>query len=98
MPKHRSKSSSSSDSGPEDRTPVKKVKEADEKPEEKRWQIDKMRFVTINEFRGVRRADIREYYERDGKTCPGKKGISLTLPQFEKLGDAFEEIKKALAN
>lgn len=45
--------------------------------------------------------DIREFYEKDGKELPGKKGISLSAEQWALLKDntaaidsMFEEIKK----
>lgn len=45
--------------------------------------------------------DIREFYEKDGKELPGKKGISLSSEQWALLKDntaaidsMFEEIKK----
>lgn len=73
-----------------EKKPVKSSKE-----EENKWQLDKNRFVSINEFRGRRSIDIREFYEKDGKTLPGKKGISLSLAQFKKLLENKDEILAA---
>ena len=36
-----------------------------------------MKFATVNEYRGKTYVGIREYYEKDGKTLPGKKGTGL---------------------
>ena len=33
-----------------------------------------MRFAYVSEFRGRKMVNIREYYEKDGKILPGKKG------------------------
>lgn len=41
------------------------------------WQIGSNRRVTINRYAGKVLVDIREYYEKDGKRLPGKKGITL---------------------
>jgi len=36
--------------------------------------LDKNRFVKVREFRGKLFIDIREFYEKNGETLPGKKG------------------------
>uniref|UniRef100_A0A1I8BKX0 PC4 domain-containing protein n=1 Tax=Meloidogyne hapla TaxID=6305 RepID=A0A1I8BKX0_MELHA len=40
------------------------------------------RFVGISSFRGQLNVDIREYFQKDGKWLPGKKGIALSQAQF----------------
>ncbi|XP_069110054.1 activated RNA polymerase II transcriptional coactivator p15-like [Argopecten irradians] len=41
---------------------------------EQMFQLSKMRFVSVSEFRGKVLVGIREYYEADGDLRPGKKG------------------------
>lgn len=60
------------------------------------WTLEGMRQVRINEFRGKRSVDIREFYEKDGKVLPGKKGISLNGKQWRKLLEMSDEITQAL--
>jgi len=43
-------------------------------------QISKSRRVTISDFKGKTFVNIREYYEKDGKTLPGKKVGGALLP------------------
>jgi hypothetical protein len=45
------------------------------------------RRVTISKWQGNVRIDLREYYEKDDKLLPGKKGLSLSLKQYELLKD-----------
>jgi hypothetical protein len=52
--------------------------------------------VAIQEFKGKTLVGLREFYEKDGKTMPGKTGISLTLEQFGTLLAAVDGIKVAL--
>ncbi|XP_011180368.1 RNA polymerase II transcriptional coactivator [Zeugodacus cucurbitae] len=111
--KKRSSSSTSSDSGPDDRNalPVKKPKATAEKANTDKtgsgtsnssgnpngpWTIEKMRQVRINEFKGHKMVDIREFYEKNGEVLPGKKGISLFPHQWKKLLELAPEVNKAL--
>uniref|UniRef100_A0A1A9Z9F3 Transcriptional coactivator p15 (PC4) C-terminal domain-containing protein n=1 Tax=Glossina pallidipes TaxID=7398 RepID=A0A1A9Z9F3_GLOPL len=105
MPKSKKEESSESDSdsGPEDRLPPppKKSKESNANSKSKgstetKWILEKQRHVTISEFRGRKLIDIREYYEKNGESLPGKKGISLSITQWKKLLEVAEEINKSL--
>ena len=40
--------------------------------------------------------DLREYYEKDGELLPGKKGIALDLPQWDKLVEAVPDVNAAI--
>ncbi|XP_011197967.1 RNA polymerase II transcriptional coactivator [Bactrocera dorsalis] len=112
--KKRTDSSSSSDSGPDDRNvpPVKKSKASTDKTGSGSsnkdtnssenpngpWTIEKLRQVRINEFKGRKMVDIREYYEKNGDLLPGKKGISLSPYQWKKLLELAPEVNKALGD
>jgi hypothetical protein len=43
--------------------------------------------VSVTTFKGIKYVDIREYYtdKSSGEEKPGKKGISLTIDQWNKL-------------
>ncbi|GAB1606128.1 hypothetical protein Ahia01_000895200, partial [Argonauta hians] len=107
MPKHKNLSDSDSDSGPEDRNPVSKKKKPEKKVEkptkkpsgdddEKMFQLSKMRYATVSEFRGKVLIGIREYYEADGELRPGKKGISLNVEQWKNLKNHMDDIDSAI--
>ena len=40
---------------------------------------------------------VRQYYEKDGQELPGKKGIALTLEQWESLKASMPAVEAALA-
>jgi hypothetical protein len=54
------------------------------------------RFVSVSNFKGRSLVNIREYYERDGKLLPGKKGISLTRDQYLNLKKHMKAIDDTL--
>lgn len=106
MPKHSKRDSSSSsdsdsDSGPDERAPVKKAK-TDSGPAktndqgETYFELDGQKRVTVREFKGRVYVDIREFYEKDGKFLPGKKGISLSTSQWGKVKSLIDNIDGAV--
>ena len=62
------------------------------------FEISGKRRVTVRKFRSNILIDIREYYEdkASGEDRPGKKGISLTKEQYEKLKELLPEIDEAV--
>ncbi|KAI9800398.1 MAG: hypothetical protein M1825_004168 [Sarcosagium campestre] len=60
------------------------------------WELSKNRRVTVSEFRGKYMVNLREYYEKDGKSLPGKKGISLPIDQFNALVAVLPHLETAL--
>ncbi|KAI9683671.1 MAG: hypothetical protein M1829_004976 [Trizodia sp. TS-e1964] len=60
------------------------------------WELSGNRRVTITEYAGKTMINIREFYLKDGQSLPGKKGISLTVEQFEALVRFLPEVQTAL--
>lgn len=99
-------SESDSDSGPDDKEPPTKMAKSDASSSSSRrknesgetyFELERNKRVTVRHFRGTLYVDIREFYEKDGKSLPGKKGIALTASMWNKLkslkDDVDEEIK-----
>jgi hypothetical protein len=63
-----------------------------------KWELSGSKQVNINKYKGKTLIDIREFYTKDGELCPGKKGISLNMKDFEVLCEFMEEIKEAAKN
>ncbi|KAJ0040624.1 RNA polymerase II transcriptional coactivator KIWI-like isoform X1 [Pistacia vera] len=59
-------------------------------------EISKNRRVSVRNWQGKIWIDIREFFVKDGKQFPGKKGISLSVDQWNILRDHVEAIDRAL--
>jgi hypothetical protein len=55
------------------------------------------KYVSVQDFKGKKLVQIREYYEKDGKQQPGKKGIALSAQDFKKLMELGPGLLKELA-
>ncbi|PON86219.1 Transcription factor [Trema orientale] len=76
--------------------PPKKTTKTDDSDDVVVCEISKNRRVSVRNWNGRIVVDIREFYLKDGKQLPGKKGISLTMDQWNILRDHVEEIDKAV--
>ncbi|KAF2802051.1 PC4-domain-containing protein [Mytilinidion resinicola] len=74
--------------------PPKQKKDSDGKA---CWELSQKNRISIAEFKGKTFVNIREYYEKDGKTLPGKKGIMLPPEQFATLLAALPQIENVLS-
>ena len=49
--------------------------------------------ITVQVFKGAPTISFREYYEKNGKWLPGKKGINLNAEQFENLREKIADVE-----
>ncbi|KAF8052153.1 hypothetical protein N665_1597s0019 [Sinapis alba] len=84
------------------RAPAKKVAKAADSSDESDdivvCNISKNRRVSVRNWNGKIWIDIREFYVKDGKPLPGKKGISLSMDQWNTLRNHAGDIDKALSD
>ncbi|KAM0840801.1 hypothetical protein ACQ4PT_046495 [Festuca glaucescens] len=59
-------------------------------------QISKNKRVSVRSWNGKVMVDVREFYVKDGKDLPGRKGISLTMDQWKILRDNIKAIDEAI--
>ncbi|OCU02624.1 hypothetical protein XELAEV_18008388mg [Xenopus laevis] len=93
---------------PEKEKPVKKQKTGESSkggassrqssgPEDNMFQIGKMRFVSVRDFKGKVLIDVREYFmDQAGEMKPGRKGISLNPEQWNQLKEQMSDIDDAI--
>lgn len=62
-----------------------------------KYSISTDRFVTLENWKGTDTIDIREYYQANGEQRPGKKGITLSLPQVRVLEAQLDAVSEALS-
>jgi len=65
---------------------------------EKYIDLGKKKRATVRTFKGNTLIDIREFYGADGDEKPGKKGISLTVEQWEALKHSTGTIDSLFAD
>ncbi|CAM0945681.1 unnamed protein product [Alopecurus aequalis] len=59
-------------------------------------QISKNKKVSVRSWNGKVMVDIREFYDKDGKDLPSRKGISLSMDQWKILRDNVKAIDEAI--
>ncbi|WVZ75054.1 hypothetical protein U9M48_023148 [Paspalum notatum var. saurae] len=59
-------------------------------------EISKNKRVSVRNWKGKVFVDMREFYVKDGKTLPTRKGISLQLDQWKILRDNIKAIDEAI--
>ncbi|XP_003213447.2 activated RNA polymerase II transcriptional coactivator p15 isoform X1 [Meleagris gallopavo] len=65
--------------------------------DENMFQIGKMRYVSVRDFKGKVLIDIREYWmDQEGEMKPGRKGISLNPEQWNQLKEQISDIDDAV--
>ncbi|TGJ79773.1 hypothetical protein E0Z10_g8992 [Xylaria hypoxylon] len=61
------------------------------------WPLSATRRVVIQNFKGKNYINVREYYsDASGELKPGKKGIMLTLEQYDALLNAIPDLNAEL--
>nr|XP_033789232.1 activated RNA polymerase II transcriptional coactivator p15 [Geotrypetes seraphini]XP_033789238.1 activated RNA polymerase II transcriptional coactivator p15 [Geotrypetes seraphini] len=61
------------------------------------FQIGKMRYVSVRDFKGKVLIDIREYWiDAEGDMKPGRKGIALNPEQWNQLKEQISDIDDAI--
>uniref|UniRef100_A0A7N0TX74 Transcriptional coactivator p15 (PC4) C-terminal domain-containing protein n=1 Tax=Kalanchoe fedtschenkoi TaxID=63787 RepID=A0A7N0TX74_KALFE len=76
---------------------VAKTEDSDDSENIVVCELSGKRRVSVRSWQGKIWVDIRDFYEKDGKVLPGKKGITLNMDQWNILRDHIEEIDEAVS-
>ncbi|KAK0335705.1 hypothetical protein LTR91_020064 [Friedmanniomyces endolithicus] len=111
MPKRAQEQHENDDGFVEDAPQSKKAKNAGANPSKKSaispliqvddegndyWELSDTRRVGVSTYKGMTLINIREYYEKDGKSLPGRKGISLSVDQYTALLSVLPQLETLL--
>lgn len=73
------------------------AKQSSSSQEDNMFQIGKMRYVSVRDFKGKVLIDVREYFmDNQGEMKPGRKGISLNPEQWNQLKEQMSDIDDAI--
>lgn len=73
------------------------AKQSNKDADDNMFQIGKMRYVTVRDFKGKVLIDVREYFmDQQGEMKPGRKGISLNPEQWNQLKEQMSDIDDAI--
>jgi predicted transglutaminase-like cysteine proteinase len=62
------------------------------------FDLDEKKKIQVREFNKKVYVDIRDFYMKEnGQSAPSRKGISLTVDNWEKFLGVIEEVNKAIA-
>ncbi|XP_071864723.1 single stranded-binding protein c31A [Bombus fervidus] len=112
MPKSKEFVYTDNDSSDEEIKPKRQKKEIDDKKgkvskkvperesnkdEDTVWDLGNNRQISIRDFKGKLYVDIREmYFDKEANLKPGKKGICLSIAQWQKLLSVVDDVDKAV--
>eukprot|EP01080_Neovahlkampfia_damariscottae_P006226 gene6226-10232_t len=60
------------------------------------FELPRNRRITISQFRGKWNVQIREYYDANGVMKPGKKGIALSMDEWNELKEVIPEVDELI--
>ncbi|KAF8630655.1 hypothetical protein AX15_002805 [Amanita polypyramis BW_CC] len=103
--KSRSRKRDDGDDSAEPIATVKKPRIADASSHARRtsggesyFDIGKKKRITVSMFKGQPLIDIREFYGDEGQEKPGKKGIALTIEQWEAVKSNIDTVDQLLSD
>ncbi|CAF2402661.1 unnamed protein product [Rotaria sp. Silwood2] len=97
--KSKSKNTNNKDGPPAKRAKSNAKEDGDVVPStagpngERLYELSKLRYISVSQFKGKPYINIREYYDDNGVQKPG---ISLTVDQWEKLKTLVSQVDKDL--